>query len=98
MPAVNALLLGSLLYRSRLVPRVIPLMGLIGAPLIISSVVGQLFGINEPISVWSGVAVLPIFVFELSLGLWLVFKGFKPSPALAAESREQVAAPAYATA
>src|SRR5580658_5376563 len=32
MPAFNALLLGSLLYRSRLVPRIIPVIGLIGAP------------------------------------------------------------------
>ena len=32
MPVINALLLGSLMYRSRLVPRVIPMMGLIGAP------------------------------------------------------------------
>jgi hypothetical protein len=32
IPGVNALLLGSLMYRSRLVPRIIPAMGLIGAP------------------------------------------------------------------
>ena len=79
MPGINALLLGYLLYRSGLVPRVIPALGLIGAPLIISSAIGQVFGINEQISVWSGVATLPIFLWELSLGLWLVFKGFKPS-------------------
>ena len=39
MPGINALLLGSLMYRSRLVPRVIPVMGLIGAPLLISTVI-----------------------------------------------------------
>ena len=33
MPGLNALLLGYVLYRSRLVPRAIPAMGLIGAPL-----------------------------------------------------------------
>jgi hypothetical protein len=33
MPAVNALCLGSLLYRSGLVPRIIPAIGLAGAPL-----------------------------------------------------------------
>jgi hypothetical protein len=79
MPGINALLLGYLFYRSGLVPRVIPAMGLIGAPLIISSVIGQLFGINEQVSVWSGIATLPIFLWELSLGVWLVVKGFKPS-------------------
>jgi hypothetical protein len=56
-----------------------PALGLIGAPLIISSAIGQVFGINEQISVWSGIATVPIFLWELSLGLWLVFKGFKPS-------------------
>ena len=35
MPGINALLLGSLMYRSRLVPRIIPVLGLIGAPLLI---------------------------------------------------------------
>jgi hypothetical protein len=79
MPGINALLLGYLFYRSGLVPRVIPALGLIGAPLIISSVFGQLFGINEQVSVWSGIAVLPIFVWEFSLGVWLVVKGFRPS-------------------
>jgi Domain of unknown function (DUF4386) len=33
MPAFNAALLGYLMYRSGLVPRLIPAMGLIGAPL-----------------------------------------------------------------
>ncbi len=41
LPGINALLLGSLMYRSRLVPRVIPLLGLIGGPLLISSAIGQ---------------------------------------------------------
>src|SRR5450755_4757940 len=43
MPGINALLLGSLLYRSRLVPRVIPVLGLIGAPLLITAVIATLF-------------------------------------------------------
>ena len=43
MPGINALLLGSLLYRSRLVPRIIPVLGLIGAPLLIGAVIAALF-------------------------------------------------------
>jgi hypothetical protein len=45
MPGINALLLGTLLYRSRLVPRVIPVLGLIGAPLLIAAVIATLFGV-----------------------------------------------------
>lgn len=80
MPAINALLLGSLLYRSRLVPRVLPVMGLIGAPLLIAAAVAILFGGIEQISAWTAVATLPVAAWELSLGVWLVAKGFRPSP------------------
>jgi hypothetical protein len=45
MPGINALLLGSVMYRSRLVPRIIPVVGLIGAPLLIGTVIATLFGI-----------------------------------------------------
>ena len=86
LPGINALLLGSLMYRSRLVPRIIPLMGLIGGPIMISSAIGQVLGINEQVSTWSVVALLPIFLWELTLGLWLVFKGFRPSAPLMVEA------------
>jgi Domain of unknown function (DUF4386) len=78
MPGINALLLGSLLYRSRLVPRVIPALGLIGAPFLICTVIATLFGgfkLGSP-----ELAALPVAAWELSLGLWLVIKGFKPCP------------------
>ncbi len=76
VPALNALLLGFVLYRSRLVPRIIPLVGLIGAPLLASSTIGIMLGINHEGSVWQGVATVPIFLWELSVGLWMLIKGF----------------------
>ena len=80
MAGVNALLLGYLMHRSGLVPRVIPLLGLVGGPLLLASTTATFFGLTEQVSVWSAVATAPIFVWELSLGLWLAIKGFKPSP------------------
>jgi uncharacterized protein DUF4386 len=80
MPAINALLLGSLMYRSRLVPRVIPVMGLIGAPLLITAVFAVLFGGIDQYSAVAALAALPVAAWEFSLGVWLVVKGFKPSP------------------
>jgi hypothetical protein len=80
MPGINALLLGWLLYRSGLVPRLIPALGLIGAPLLIASATAALFRGNHPITALAAIASVPIFLWELSLGLWLVVKGFKPSP------------------
>jgi len=80
MAGMNALMLATLMYRSRLVPRIIPTLGLIGAPLLLTSTTATMFGINHPGSAWSTIAVAPIFVWELSLGIYLVVKGFKPSP------------------
>ena len=82
-PAVNALLLGSLLYQSRLVPRALPLLGFIGAPLLLASTLATLFGANEYGSALSGLLALPIALWEFSLGVYLVVKGFKPSPTTA---------------
>ena len=80
MPGINALLLGSLLYRSRLVPRIIPVLGLIGAPLLIIAVSATLFRGTGQAPSWASLAALPVAAWELSLGVWLVVKGFKPSP------------------
>ena len=80
MPALNAVLLGSLLYRSHLVPRALPLIGLIGAPLLLACDFAVLFGLWDRVSVPSVIAALPIAVWEFSLGVYLIVKGFKPSP------------------
>jgi len=86
MPALNALLLGSLLYRSRLVPRILPTLGLVGAPILTASVIAAMFRINHPIMVLAGIGTLPIAAWEFSLGVWLVVKGFNPSPITAADA------------
>ncbi len=77
LPAVNALLLGSLLYQSRLVPRILPVIGFIGAPLLIASTMATLFGANEYGSAMSGLLALPIALWEFSLGVYLVVRGFR---------------------
>jgi hypothetical protein len=64
LPAVNALLLGSLLYRSRLVPRVLPVLGFIGAPLLVASVVATLFDVWGQVSALSALFTIPIAVWE----------------------------------
>ena len=78
IPAGNALLLGYLMYRSRLVPRVLPVIGFIGAPILIASVIAKWFGLYDEVSAWSGLAALPVAVWEFSLGVYLTFKGFRP--------------------
>ena len=78
----NGLLLGYLMYRSGLVPRGMAILGLIGGPLIIASGTAILFGVFEAGSVWQGIATIPEFLWEAALGLYLTFRGFRPSPIL----------------
>ena len=80
LPAVNALLLGSLLYQSRLVPRVLPLLGFVGAVLLVASDIGTLFNLWGQKSAAAALAAFPIALWEFSLGVYLIVKGFKPSP------------------
>lgn len=81
MPAVNALLFGTLLYRSSLVPRVIPVMGLVGAPLLLASGIATYFGHNDQLSPWSFAATLPIAAWELTIGTYMLTKGFPSTSA-----------------
>jgi hypothetical protein len=87
IPAVNALLLGSLLYQSRLVPRILPTLGFIGAVLLVGSDIGTLFSAWGQLSTPAALATLPIALWEFSLGVWLVVKGFKPSPIISSDMR-----------
>jgi hypothetical protein len=80
IPAVNGLLLGSLLYQSRLVPRWLPVLGFVGAVLLVASWFAVLTGIINAISPGAAVAALPIAVWEFSLGVYLTVWGFKASP------------------
>jgi hypothetical protein len=75
----NGLLLGYLMYRSGLVPRGMAMLGLIGGPLIIASGTGVLFDVFESGSGPQVIATAPEFLWELSLGIYLIVKGFKPS-------------------
>jgi hypothetical protein len=79
MPAVNDLLLGYLLYKSRLVPRVLPVMGFIGVPLLVANTIMLMLGISGPALTLTTVGVLPLALFEFLLGVRLAVKGFNPT-------------------
>ena len=80
LPAVSAVLLGTLLYKSRLVPRALPLLAFVGAPLLTISFIATLFGFWTQVSPQSGLLTIPDALWEFSLGVYLIVKGFKPSP------------------
>lgn len=77
MPVLNAVLIGSVMYRSRLLPRWIPTLGLIGAPLLLTSTTATLFGAWDQVSGPSALLTLPIAVWEFSFGVYMTVWGFK---------------------
>ena len=85
----NGLILGYLMYTSRLVPRGMAVLGLIGGPLIIASGTAILFGVIEAGSVWQLIATIPEFLWELSLGIWLIVRGFNPSAIIRLQHESQ---------
>ena len=80
LPAVNDLLLGFLLYKSRLVPRALSMTGMVGAFPLITGYIAVLFGVIEQRTPLAGLAALLVALFEFSLGIYLVVKGFRASP------------------
>jgi Domain of unknown function (DUF4386) len=78
----NGILLGYLMWRSRLLPRPLVLIGLIGGPLALLAGIGVLLGAW---GIRSGLPVAltaPEAIWEFSLSIWLLVRGFRPSPIL----------------
>ena len=80
MPAICDLLLGFLLYQSRLVPRARSMIGMLGALPLIAGYIAMMFGMVERNSPMAGLSAVLVALFEFSLGIYLIVKGFKPSP------------------
>ena len=87
----NGLLLGYLMYRSELVPRRMAMLGLVGGPLICISGVAVMFGVDQPGGTLQGIATIPEFLWELSLGIYPIVKGFKAAPILSGSRAPAVA-------
>jgi hypothetical protein len=87
----NGMILGYLMYRSGLVPRGMAMLGLIGGPLLVVAAIAIMFDVIERGGAVQGIATIPEFIWELSFGIYLIVKGFKPSPILAEIDSEPVA-------
>src|SRR5947199_2326830 len=71
MAGVNDLLLGYILYRSGLVGRVIPMIGLVGAPIVLVGYTVTILGGPGQTSGPGLLCALPVGVFELAVGVYL---------------------------
>jgi len=86
MPAVCDLLLGFLLYKSRLVPRRLSLIGIAGGPVLVIGYLAVMFGAIDQHGSLAGLSALLVAVFEFSLGVWLIVKGFNAEAVAALDS------------
>jgi len=89
MPVVDDLLLGLLLYQSRLVPRVLPVLAFIGAPVLAANTVLLMFGVTGSVLTLTTLGVIPIALFEFALGVYLIVKGFKATTITSELDREK---------
>jgi Domain of unknown function (DUF4386) len=78
----NGILLGYLMWRSRLLPRPVVMFGLFGGPLALLAGIGVLLGAWDSTSRLVVAATAPEAIWEFSLSVWLLVRGFRPSPIL----------------
>src|SRR5919199_3903432 len=93
----NGLILGYLMYRSGLVPRQAAWLGLIGGPLLSATGTAVMFTGNDPsdaLRSLQGLVTIPEFLWELFLGVYCTFKGFRPSSPILQPGARQDRAPA----
>lgn len=79
MPAICDMLLGFLLYKSGLVPKALSLIGMIGGPILLAGYLAVMFGLIGQHTPLAGLSAVLVALFEFSLGIYLVVKGFKPT-------------------
>ena len=82
-------MLGFLMWQTRLVPRAMSILGLVGGPALLAAGVAVLFGAIEAGSTWQAIATVPEFLWELLLGVWLLVKGFDPAALAALDERQR---------
>jgi len=76
MLGINTMMYSYLFYKSRLIPRFIPIIGLTGAVLVVLCALLVMFGAIEQVSTWGAILALPVAVNEMTLAVWLIVKGF----------------------
>jgi Domain of unknown function (DUF4386) len=87
----NGLILGYMMYKSGLVPRRMAMLGLIGGPLLCLAGILVIYDIIEAGGPIQGVMTIPEALWELSLGIYLIAKGFRrDAPILATDATVRV--------
>lgn len=88
MLGINTMMYSYIFFKSKLVPRFIPILGLTGATLVFIAALLEMFGVIQQVSVWGAILSVPVAANEMILAVWLIVKGFNES-ALAAMSTKK---------
>jgi len=79
MLGLNTIMYSYIFYRSKLVPRFIPILGIIGSILVFLAAILEMFGVINQLSTWGGLLAFPVALNEMILAVWLIVKGFNRS-------------------
>ena len=79
MLGINTMMYSYIFYKSKLVPRFIPILGMTGATCVFSCALLVMFGVIQQVSVLGGILALPVAANEMILAVWLLVKGFNQS-------------------
>ncbi|WML48422.1 DUF4386 domain-containing protein [Neobacillus sp. PS3-34] len=90
MLGINTMMYSYIFYKSKLVPRFIPILGMTGAALVFMASLLEMFGVIQQVSFWGAMLSLPVAANEMILAVWLIVKGFNES-ALGSMSTKKMA-------
>ncbi|WP_127531821.1 DUF4386 domain-containing protein [Paenibacillus kobensis] len=77
MLGINTMLYSYIFYRTRLIPRFIPILGMTGSVLVFAASLFEMFGVFDQMSTWGAILALPVAANEMTLAVWLIVKGFR---------------------
>ena len=90
MLGINTMMYSYIFYKSKLVPRFIPILGMTGATLVFICALLVMFGVIEQVSVWGAILALPVAANEMILAVWLIVKGFNESALASMSAKKSV--------
>jgi hypothetical protein len=79
MLGINTMMYSYIFYKSMMVPRFIPILGMTGATLVFICAFLVMFDVIDQVSLWGGLLALPVAANEMILAVWLIAKGFNES-------------------
>lgn len=88
MLGINTFIYSCIFYQSRLVPRMLSILGMVGALLIFTAALLEMFAVILQQSLWGVLLAIPVFAYEMILAVWLITKGFNQNDLLTKNGRD----------